>query len=168
MASRSATVTLLVIALAAPAAAMRIKRQVKAHSNVEAQLGVGSYSELIQAFHSNLSTTEWGYTAKDAETMIEVQRLVNNNDEPRTDPLVWKWTPSGSHWTFPLTEKTEEDTPQAALALHMLHRHGLAPLAGSKHQEAFAKFFQKHGGKSVHTLCRPWRSSQLYLSCSRR
>jgi hypothetical protein len=50
--------------------------------------------------------------------------------------VTWTWEDERDNWTFGLVKLTEQDAV-GALALHMLHRHGLGPLLVSRAKEEF-------------------------------
>lgn len=130
---------LVVLALACGAltAAVRVRSSQSFETKVDAQ----SYNQLIDGFHANLSTAKWYYTNHDFQTMKGrggVLDLVNKISDGSPN---WEWSPGDEHWTYPLTVHHRNQV--AALALHMLHRHGMAPLSASKDIAAFDTFYRQ-------------------------
>jgi hypothetical protein len=54
----------------------------------------------------------------------------------------WKWEDAFASWTFGFVRLTA-DGPRRALALHMLHRHGLGARIAAMHEEAFNAFLEE-------------------------
>jgi len=118
------------------------------------------HAEHSTTHHGDHSTT-WKVTKKDKEDMEKVLDLVNGrlpktgaffeNMTRRffgeTEALEFGWTSQpANHWYFPYTRNTAQELPTGALALHMIHRHGMGPLLLSKHQDDFASLWETSGG----------------------
>jgi len=114
--------------------------RVRSSQSFQTKVGTHSYNQLIDGFHANLSTAKWSYTQRDWQIMKGrggVLDLVNKISDGSPN---WEWSPDGQHWTYPFTIHHRDQV--AALALHMLHRHGMAPFTASKDIAAFDKFYK--------------------------
>merc|ERR1712137_1013672 len=76
----------------------------------------------------------------------------------------WTWKNArDSEWTFPYVKLTDED-PKVSLALHMLHRHGMAPWVAAMHIDDFEQHhstrLRAHGGLGKEAIAKLFVESQ--------
>lgn len=91
--------------------------------------------ELVSHDLSNASG--WKVTEVDKGILSTIIRTLN----PSGADSKFEWTDEPAEWTFGLVKLTAQ-TPKGSLALHMLHRHGIAPLIASRAGNKFSRFMK--------------------------
>jgi len=90
----------------------------------------------------------------EAEHDLNRQWLVSEEDEKVIHEIVeelkggdseWAWENEEMSWTFGAVQLTE-GTSNRALALHMIHRHGLGALLAARNQNGFSAFLEGRTG----------------------
>jgi len=79
----------------------------------------------------------WALETGDANILQQIVEKVN----PAKESMTWEWKDKSGDWTFGAV-KMLSGTAKESLALHMLHRHGLAPLI-SAHSGKFAEHYKQ-------------------------
>lgn len=124
---------LLLSSVALPSACGHRLFQLEQASSLE-MAGAHTHAEGLEAEHIG-AFQAWPVTLGDKEIIREILAMLN----PPGSDITWKWQNTGNSWTFGAVMMTAQ-TPTGALALHMLHRHGLAPLLASRAGQNFEEF----------------------------
>jgi len=102
----------------------------------ERVVGLAEHSEGLEDEHSfevissgtrESSGSAWKVTTEDKKIM---EQLLETLNPPGADSN-FTWQDDNDHWTFGLVQLTAQ-TAKGSLALHMLHRHGLASLLAAR------------------------------------
>jgi len=81
----------------------------------------------------------WRLETGDADILQEIVEKVN--PAKAKESMTWEWKDTSDTWTFGAV-KMLSGTAKESLALHMLHRHGLAPLI-SAHSGEFPEHYKQ-------------------------
>lgn len=80
---------------------------------------------------------KWPLAQDDSTYIQNVTDLLNECGDTE-----WTWEDAFASWTFGFVRLTA-DGPRRALALHMLHRHGLGARIAAMHEESFNAFLKE-------------------------
>ncbi|CAK0807820.1 unnamed protein product [Prorocentrum cordatum] len=89
--------------------------------------GVYGHAAGLEEEHEHTEVARWPVTSKDKIILAKIVKILN----PPGADVPWEWKDEPQSWTFGLAKPTAQDA-KGALALHVLHRHGLGPLLASR------------------------------------
>lgn len=100
--------------------------------------GAHGHSTGLEEEHEHTQVARFPVTPNDKVILAKIIKILN----PRGADVPWEWEDEAQSWTFGLVKLTAQDA-KGALALHMLHRHGLGPLLASRAGDSFIYDFNR-------------------------
>jgi hypothetical protein len=120
-----------------PALSARITSTNIGVAGEEHSQGVHSHATGLEEEHEHTEVARWPVTSNDKIILAKITQILN----PPGADVPWEWKDESQSWTFGLVKLTAQDA-KGALALHMLHRHGLGPLLASRAGTSFMDGFE--------------------------
>lgn len=120
-------------------------------TNRDLHVSMGAHAEGLESehdfeliTHDTSNSSGWTVTDADRDVIKDILEMLN----PSGADAPWHWKNEMGGWTFGLVKLTAQDA-KGSLALHMLHRHGLAPLLCARAGKAFDDFMEQRGTNST-------------------